>query len=163
MNQKLTPQRREYQRKQHEELAKILPELANVVPDLPEHSRLAQQHAAATAHRIRKKPVPDFFRTQRPPEKLPDPWLFNSESLLRELDRCRELVLQISIADHHATHFGINVAVDALWNLRDTLRYLLGLHSAGQRAVAKKSTKNVGPATQPRAKLKLHKQSEKLL
>lgn len=33
--------------------------------------------------------------TKRPPEKLPDPWLFDSESLLRELDRCRELVLDI--------------------------------------------------------------------
>jgi len=35
--------------------------------------------------------------TNRAPEKLPDPWLFDSESLLRELDRCRELVLEISI------------------------------------------------------------------
>jgi hypothetical protein len=27
--------------------------------------------------------------------KLPDPWLFDSEALLRELDHCRETVLQI--------------------------------------------------------------------
>jgi hypothetical protein len=31
---------------------------------------------------------------KRPPEKLPDPWLFDSEALLREPDRCRELVLR---------------------------------------------------------------------
>jgi hypothetical protein len=54
---------------------------------------------------------------QRPPEKLPDPWLFDSESLLRELDRCRELVLEIPITNPNATHFGINVAVTAIWNL----------------------------------------------
>ena len=76
---------------------------------------------------------------KRPPEQLPDPWLFDSESLLRELDRCRELVLSISIAHPHQTHFDINIAVDALWNLRENLRYLLALHREGQRAFAKHS------------------------
>ena len=75
----------------------------------------------------------------RPPEKLPDPWLFDSESLLRELDRCRELVLQISIAHPHQTHFDINIAVNALWNLRENLRFLLALHREGQRSFAKQS------------------------
>src|SRR5262249_15206761 len=77
--------------------------------------------------------------TNRPPEKLPDPWLFDSESLLRELDRCRELVLEISIAHPHQTHFDINIAVNALWNLRENLRYLLALHREGQRAFAKQT------------------------
>src|SRR5262245_12569625 len=77
--------------------------------------------------------------TNRPPEKLPDPWLFDSESLLRKLDRCRELVLEISIAHPHQTHFDINIAVNALWNLRENLRYLLALHREGQRAFAKQS------------------------
>ena len=86
-----------------------------------------------------KKTVLDESHTQRPPDTLPDPWLFNSESLLRELDRCRELVLQIPIADHHATHFGINVAIDALWNLRETLRHLIRLHREGQRSFAKRA------------------------
>src|SRR5437870_12529334 len=72
----------------------------------------------------------------RPPEKLPDPWLFDSEALLRELDRCRELVLEIPITNPNATHFGINVAVTAMWNLRENLRYLLALHREGQRAFA---------------------------
>ncbi len=75
----------------------------------------------------------------RPPEKLPDPWLFDSESLLRELDRCRELVLEIPITNPNATHFGINVAVTAIWNLRENLRYLLALHREGQRAFAKQN------------------------
>jgi hypothetical protein len=56
---------------------------------------------------------------KRPPEKLPNPSLFDSESLLRELDRCRELVLEIPITNPNATHFGINVAVNAMWNLRE--------------------------------------------
>jgi hypothetical protein len=76
----------------------------------------------------------------RPPEKLPDPWLFDSESLLRELDRCRELVLEIPITNSNATHFGINVAVTAIWNLRENLRYLLALHREGQRAFAKQTS-----------------------
>ena len=42
----------------------------------------------------------------RKPEQLPDPWLFDSEALLRELDRCREIVLQIPITNPNATHFG---------------------------------------------------------
>ena len=74
---------------------------------------------------------------KRPPEKLPDPWLFDSEALLRELDRCRELVLDIPISNPNATHFGINVAVTALWNLQDNLRHLLQLHRQGQSAWAK--------------------------
>jgi len=85
---------------------------------------------------------------KRPPEKLPDPWLFDSESLLRELDRCRELLLGISIAHPHQTHFDINVAVDALWNLRENLRYLLALHRAGQRSFAKQAQ----PVEHPKAK-----------
>jgi hypothetical protein len=75
----------------------------------------------------------------RPSEKLPDPWLFDSESLLRELDRCRELVLEIPITNPNATHFGISIAVTAIWNLRENLRYLLALHREGQRAFAKQS------------------------
>jgi predicted RNA-binding Zn ribbon-like protein len=68
---------------------------------------------------------------KRPPEKLPDPWLFDSESLLRELDRCRELVLAIP-ATTHAVHFASNIAIDAIWNLRETLRELLRIHRDGQ-------------------------------
>ena len=146
MNQKPTLERLAYRKRQLDELSKLLPDSAKRLSDLPQDSLLALQHAVATAQRIRKNPVPDQTHTKRPPEKLPDPWLFDSESLLRELDRCRELVLQIPIADHHATHFAINVAVDALWNLRDTLRHLIGLHREGQRSFAKKAE----PVHQPK-------------
>jgi hypothetical protein len=78
----------------------------------------------------------------RPADKLPDPWLFDSEKLLRELDRCREMVLLIP-ATTHETHFACNIAVNSIWNLREQLRYLLGLHREGQRAFAQKA---VGPA-----------------
>lgn len=51
----------------------------------------------------------------RPADKLPDPWLFDSEALIRELDRCRETVLQIPITHPNATHFGIQLAVNAIY------------------------------------------------
>jgi hypothetical protein len=73
----------------------------------------------------------------RPPDKLPDPWLFDSEALIRELDRCRETVLQIPITNANATHFGIQLAVNAIWNLRETLRELLHLHHEAQRQIRK--------------------------
>jgi hypothetical protein len=73
----------------------------------------------------------------RPPEKLPDPWLFDSEALIRELDRCRETVLQIPITNPNATHFGIQLAVNAIYNLTENLRYLLHLHREAQRHIRK--------------------------
>jgi hypothetical protein len=74
----------------------------------------------------------------RPVDQLPDPWLFDSEALLRELDRCREMVLLIP-APTQAIHFAVNNAITAIWNLREQLRYLLSLHRDGQRAFAKKA------------------------
>src|SRR5436190_15741490 len=69
-------------------------------------------------------------------QRLPDPWLFDSEALLRELDRCRELTLQIPTnGDCNATHFSIQIAVYAQWNLRENLRHLLHLHREQQRAI----------------------------
>ncbi len=87
----------------------------------------------------RATPTEKPYAMHRPPQKLPDPWLFDSEALLRELDRCREQVLQIPITNPQATHFAINNAVSAIWNLSQTIRYLLHLHREGQRAFAAKS------------------------
>jgi len=49
---------------------------------------------------------------QRPPDTLPDPWLFDSEALLNELDRCRDLkgvaaarVTPPTVFDTHCAHF----------------------------------------------------------
>ena len=71
-------------------------------------------------------------------QHLPDPWLFDSEALLRELDRCRETALQIPITNPNATHFGIQLTVNAIHNLSENIRYLLHLHRDGQRAFRKK-------------------------
>ena len=69
-------------------------------------SRQRQEHRLAEIraqeqelHKRPTKPTADqqAAPTIRDPERLPDPWHFDSEKLLRELDRCRETVLQISI------------------------------------------------------------------
>jgi hypothetical protein len=78
-----------------------------------------------------------------PPDKLPDPWLFDSEKLLRELARLREMILLIPVnGDPHAAHFAINNAISANWNLEVQLRFLLSLHKDGQRAFANRHQEN---------------------
>jgi hypothetical protein len=74
----------------------------------------------------------------RPADQLPEPWLFDSEKLLRELDRCREMVLLIP-ATTHETHFACNIAINSIWNLREQLRYLLSYHRDGQTAFRRKA------------------------
>jgi hypothetical protein len=85
---------------------------------------------------------------KRASETLPNPWLFDSEKLLREIDRCREMVLLIP-APTHETHFAVNIAVSAIWNLREDLRYLLGLHRQGQRAFARRHAERRDPPNPP--------------
>ena len=82
----------------------------------------------------------------RQPEHLPDPWLFDSEALLRELDRCRETVLQIPITNPNTTHFGIQLAVNSIYNLSENLRYLLHLHRDAQRAIRKQQEQTLSAA-----------------
>ena len=94
----------------------------------------------------------EFMRT---PEQLPDPWLFTTEKLLRELDRCREMVLLIPAPTHEA-HFAINIAVNAIWNLTQHLRYMLLLQREGQTAFGKRAetqhkARKVPTGTLPRA------------
>jgi hypothetical protein len=80
----------------------------------------------------------------RTPDKMPDPWLFDTEKLILELDRCRQLANAIPCnGDLHATHLGIKTAVNAIWNLREHLRYLLHYHREGQRAFARKTAPDV--------------------
>ena len=73
------------------------------------------------------------------PDKLPDPWLFDSELLLRKLEQCRDLVMQIPISNPAATHQGVKIAVTTISNLPNDLRFLLHLHREGQRAFARKA------------------------
>ncbi len=70
-----------------------------------------------------------------PPEKLPDPWLFDNDALLAELDRIRALVLAIPL--HNDTFGPTNTAAYALWDLRDRLRFMIGLQVERQRDWAK--------------------------
>ena len=61
------------------------------------------------------------------PAKLPTPWLYDSEKLLEDLDRVRECVLRIPLTlDAHGP---INVALCAVWELRERLTYLIGLRA----------------------------------
>src|SRR5262245_14191503 len=85
--------------------------------------------------------TPWLHRIQRP---WPDPWLFDSEALLRELDRCRETVLQIPITNANATHFGIQIAVNAIWNLSENL---LHLHREQQRSIRRQHEKSLSSAS----------------
>lgn len=71
------------------------------------------------------------------PDRLPDPWLVDSEQLLGELARIRELILLVPVT--MATYSPINTVVDAAWRLEQQLRFLLHLHREGQRSFAKKS------------------------
>jgi hypothetical protein len=90
---------------------------------------------------------------RRPPETLPDPFLFDSEKLMRELDRIREQVLLIPCTgDTNATHFGINNAVSAIWNLREDLRYLISLRASMQHSWATKHHAIPASSTTPKAK-----------
>lgn len=83
-----------------------------------------------------------------PPEQLPDPWLFDSEALLRELARCRETALQIPITNANATHFGIQITVNAIYTLEENLRYLLHLHREQQRAIRRQHEQSLTAALQ---------------
>ena len=71
------------------------------------------------------------------PEKLPNPWLADSEWLLEELAKVREEVLRIPARLDNASH--INSVIDRCWRLEQNLRYLLHLHRAGQRAFLRKA------------------------
>jgi hypothetical protein len=101
---------------------------ANIEPDLKRSQR----------HRSELKGTPQNMKLA--PEQFPDPWLFDSEKLLNTLDRIRESALRIPINnDKHAVHFAVNAHVSMIWDLRETLNYLLTLHKAGQRAFSEQS------------------------
>src|SRR5437763_419136 len=84
-------------------------------------------------HRSCQKAAPRKVKFD--PKRLPNPWLFDSEKLLNELDRIRELVCHIPVnGDGHAVHLSAQTAIDSLWNLREQIRFLLAIHLEGQRA-----------------------------
>jgi hypothetical protein len=80
------------------------------------------------------------------PDRLPDPWLLDTESLLSELGRVRGLALNIPVVRNDILG-PINTVVDALWDLEERLRYCFHLHCEAQRSFAKKHVNNL-PANQ---------------
>ncbi len=52
-----------------------------------------------------------------PNEKFPDPWLYDMDALIKDLDYVREFVLKIPL--HNDTHLPTNAAIAALWDLRE--------------------------------------------
>ena len=90
----------------------------------------------ATQNRAHVKPLPLDGPV---PDRLPNPWLLDTELLLRKLEQCCELVRQIPISNPAATHQGIKIAVTTISNLQNDLRFVLHLHREGQRAFAKQS------------------------
>src|SRR6516165_9490749 len=129
----------------------LLPSERELVPHRFKSVRVGTGHtrAGAPAHPLQARAetkLPMQTNQNRPPHKLPDPWLFDSEALLRELDRCRETVLQIPVTNANATHFGIQIAVNAIWNLTENLRYMLHLHREQQRSIRRQHEENLGHA-----------------
>jgi len=80
------------------------------------------------------------------PLDAPLPWLLDTELLLRKLEQCRELVMQIPISNPDATQNGIKIALNAVCTLQDDLRFLLHLHREGQRAFARRVEPSKKPA-----------------
>jgi len=73
-----------------------------------------------------------------PPTKLPSPWLYDSQCLLRDLDRIREAILRIPL--HMDTHGPINDALSTAWDVRQQLQYLIGLYGTMQQSWRAKAT-----------------------
>jgi len=76
------------------------------------------------------------------PEQLPDPWLLDTEGLLLELARIRELALRIPPVRNDIIG-PINSVIDGVWDLEQRLRYCLHLHCEGQRAFARQHDKKL--------------------
>jgi hypothetical protein len=74
-----------------------------------------------------------------PPSRLPDPWLYDTQALLTELGRIREIALRIPVPSN--LDLGpINSVVDAIWDLEQRVRYLAHLHADAQRDFARRHT-----------------------
>ena len=58
------------------------------------------------------------------PDQMPDPWLLDSEALLNELARIRELALRIPPIRNDILG-PINSVIDAVWDLEQRLRFCL--------------------------------------
>jgi hypothetical protein len=87
---------------------------------------------------VRKSDPPDPKLKLLKPKQLPSPWLLDSEQLLIELDRVREMILRVPL--HPDTYGPTNAAISYVWDLQERLRYILHLHIQGQHAFRKRTT-----------------------
>jgi len=89
------------------------------------------------------------MNSPKPPKtaKLPDPWLFDTLALINELHRIRELNLHIPRLRNEQCAPWQSVT-DALWRLRENLRYLLQLHTDAQTAFRAKALPYQSPQRQ---------------
>ncbi len=84
------------------------------------------------------------------PDKLPDPWLLESEYLLKQLSRIRELVLLIPCTAD--TYHPINTVVDAVWRLEGAAAFSSSSPSRdGQRLFARKARAVAASASRKRS------------
>jgi hypothetical protein len=72
-------------------------------------------------------------------DKLPDPWIINTEYLLEKLEKCRESVMNIPIRSLEETQLGIRYALTEIVNLQDRMRYVLEYYRQAQQRWAKKA------------------------
>lgn len=79
---------------------------------------------------------------------FPDPWLADSEWLLRELTKVREQILRIPF--RLDTQSDIEAATGRIFNLEQRIRYMLHLQREGQRSFAKQSSDSQAPKKHPR-------------
>lgn len=90
------------------------------------------------------------------PEKLPDIWPVDTEYLLKELARIRELALRVPFnttapLDLHAP---INSVIDAVWHLEQLIGFCLGTQRAMQRSFAQKAPPKAPSTTNKKQPLK---------
>jgi hypothetical protein len=91
-----------------------------------------------------------------PNDKLPDPWILNTEKLLERLEKCRKAVMDIPIRSLEETHNGIRFALTEIVNLQDHLRYVLQYHREAQARFAKLADTNSLKATTATPTAKIH-------
>jgi hypothetical protein len=87
--------------------------------------------------------------------KLPDPWLLDTEKLIERLAKCRQLVMHIPISSLEQTQLGIRYALTEILNLEDHLRYCLQYHREAQARFAKLAQGKPVKETRTNAKVKL--------
>ena len=90
------------------------------------------------------------MRRMHPNENFPDPWLYDTDALIKDLDYVRELLLKIPL--HNDTHLPTNTAISALWDLRERLFFLAAMQREKQREWGKRGQDTKAPAETTPAK-----------